>query len=269
MRKGQWSIGQVRTVSARQGFCHLREEGDFIKEWLRRSLADHHHRIAASSLAAAIANALIGIGKLTLGVYLVSDWFMANGVYYLLLCAAKVQTLQRFAAVQSIEDPKQRYAAEFSVYKRGGLFLCLLGISYLFICLRMYIAKDAVVYKGYIVYLVAAAAFTKLGFAVYGIAVNRRSKGPLMATLRIISFTDAMVSIVMTQFALLTMEGSANALNSSALFGMSCSIFFVLLGIYMLLNKKTSPSPGEDLPNLNAENRPAGPQTGAGAQRSE
>jgi hypothetical protein len=63
-------------------------------------------------------------------------------------------------------------------------------------------------------------------------------KSPVITTLKIINFTDATVSIVVTQFTLLTMQRSPHAMESSALFGMGCSLFFIVLGISMILKKK-------------------------------
>ena len=127
---------------------------------------------------------------------------------------------------------------EFAVYKHSGIFLCLLGISYLLVCLRMYLVGDPVVYQGYIVFLVAAIAFAKLSISIYGIVMSRHRKSPVITTLKIINFTDAMVSIVVTQFTLLTMQRSPHAMESSALFGMGCSLFFIILGILMRLKRK-------------------------------
>lgn len=180
----------------------------------------------------------MGIGKLILGLYLLSGWFIINALYYLILCAARGQALYKYTVAKNTEDPEQRYNIEFHVYQRSGAFLCLLGITYLLVCMRMYFVGDVIIFRGYIVYLVATIAFSKLGFAIYGTMANRHLKGPIVSTLKIISFIDAMVSIVVTQYTLLLMEKSANAISSSALFGMGCSVLFFLLGIYMLLKRK-------------------------------
>ncbi|WNS43917.1 hypothetical protein [Paenibacillus sp. MMS20-IR301] len=209
-----------------------------LKELLNRYMTDYQERAAITNSVAMVINAMIGAAKLILGLYLLSGWFIINALYYLILCAARRQALHKYAAAKRIEEPGQRYDMEFMVYQRSGAFLCLLGITYLLVCLRMYLAGDALFYRGYLVYLVATVAFTKLGLAIYGILSNRHLKGPIISTLRIISFTDAMVAIVVTQYTLLMMEHSDHALQSSALFGMGCSIVFFSTGIYMLLKKK-------------------------------
>ncbi|WP_245647908.1 hypothetical protein [Paenibacillus borealis] len=208
-------------------------------------MSDYQDRTAITSGASLVINALIGAAKLTIGVYLLSGWFIINAVYYLILCGARGQALHKYAVAKTIEDPKQRYDMEFVVYRRSGTFLCLLGISYLLVSLRMYLVGDALIYKGLIIYLIATVAFLKLGFAIYGTLANRHLKGPIVSSLKLISFADAMVSIVVTQYTLLIMENSPAAIESSALFGMGCSVVFVLAGVCMLLRRKKNLSPDD------------------------
>ncbi|WP_064638551.1 hypothetical protein [Paenibacillus sp. AD87] len=212
-----------------------------IKAIFVQYLGNKQDRAAMYNAASLVINALIGIGKLILGLYLLSGWFITNAVYYLILCVAKAQVLHQYNVAKRIESKQERVVLEIQVYKRGGILLCILGVSYLLVCLRMYLLGEAFVFKGYIVYLVAAVAFTKLAFGISGTIANRHLKNPLISTLKMINFTDAMVSIVVTQATLLTMEGSPHAINTSACFGMGCSVMFCLIGVRMMLHKKKEP----------------------------
>lgn len=233
MREGQWFAGQVRKM-------HSERKID-IKAIFVQYLGNKQDRAAMYNAASLVINALIGIGKLILGLYLLSGWFITNAVYYLILCVAKAQVLHQYNVAKRIESKQERVVLEIQVYKRGGILLCILGVSYLLVCLRMYLLGEAFVFKGYIVYLVAAVAFTKLAFGISGTIANRHLKNPLISTLKMINFTDAMVSIVVTQATLLTMEGSPHAINTSACFGMGCSVMFCLIGVRMMLHKKKEP----------------------------
>ncbi|MCW3789957.1 hypothetical protein OM416_00115 [Paenibacillus sp. LS1] len=209
----------------------------YLKSMWARYLGNKQDRTAMINVASLVINALIGIGKLILGIYLFSGWFITNAVYYLILCVAKGQVLQQYKVAKGMETPQERYALELTVYKRGGLFLCFLGVSYSIVCLRMYLIGDAFIYSGMIVYVVATVAFTKLAFAIYGTWANRHLHNPIMSTLKMINFTDAMVSIVVTQATLLTMQASPLALKTSSLFGMGCSALFCLMGVWMMFHK--------------------------------
>ncbi len=218
-----------------------------MKKWLEHWLPDRRDRAAVTALAAFTLNALIGAGKLLLGMYLQSAWFMINAVYYLVLSAARGLTLRRYAEARKLGDPEERYELEFSVYRKSGIFLCLLGLSYMGVCLRMFMVGDAVVFGGNMVFLIASVAFTKLGMAIHGNVVNRHLHNPIVSALKVINFTDAMVSIVVTQYTLLMMRSSASAMSSSALFGMGCSGLFMVIGIFMFCRKNSRLNPEQDV----------------------
>ncbi len=218
-----------------------------MKKWLEHWLPDRRDRAAVTALAAFTLNALIGAGKLLLGMYLQSAWFMITAVYYLVLSAARGLTLRRYAEARKLSDPEERYELEFSVYRKSGIFLCLLGLSYMGVCLRMFMVGDAVVFGGNMVFLIASVAFTKLGMAIHGNVVNRHLHNPIVSALKVINFTDAMVSIVVTQYTLLMMRSSASAMSSSALFGMGCSGLFMVIGIFMFCRRNVRLNPEQDV----------------------
>lgn len=215
-------------------------------KWFALCRGGYPDRTAAVTAVSFSVNALIGAGKLLLGICLLSTWFIINALYYLLLCAARAQALKKYVAARRIDDPCKRYEEEFAVFRHGGALLCMMGLTYLLACLYMYRTGKADTYSGLVVYAVATVAFTKLGFAIYGLKVSRWLKSPIVTTLKAIAFADAMVSIVVTQCVLLTMKGSPHAVESSALFGMAVGLLFVAEGLVMLCRKKRMP-PGHEI----------------------
>lgn len=217
-----------------------------LEIYKNRFMGNYHDRTMLFSVGSVAANAVIGVVKLAAGIALLSSWLIATGVYYLLLCAARGQTLRQFYRTKDIKDRLLRFDKQFWVYKRSGIFICLIGLSYFGVCLFMYFYKTTTSYPYYILYGVAAAAFYKIIMAVYGIVVTSKMKTPLLSTMKIIALVDACVSIVAIQCALLTVEDSpAAASSSSALFGMGCSVVFLGIGIFMLCRKKQYPAEHE------------------------
>jgi len=162
----------------------------------------------------------------------------------LLLSAARVQSVRQYKRAIAIEDEKDRYDNEFAVHKRGGIFICLMGISYLGICIWMFFTGESKVQNEMVLVLcVATVAFTKISLAIHGMIVNRHMHDPIVSLFKKIAFLDAMVSIVVTQCSLLTMMETAEAVGSSALFGMGVSLLFLAIGIFMLVKKKKYPVP--------------------------
>ena len=182
-----------------------------------------------------------------MGLFLLSPWYIINSVYNLLLGFARAQAVRQYKRAIAIEDDKERYDNEFAVHKRGGIFICLMGISYFEICIWMFITGDSKVQNEIVMVLcVATVAFTKISLAIHGLVVNRHMHNPIVSLLKKIDFLDAMVSIVVTQCSLLTMSEAAEAVGSSALFGMGVSLLFLMIGILMLVKKKKYPVPAKE-----------------------
>lgn len=200
--------------------------------------SDYHDRTMLVSVGSVCTNAFIGIGKLALGIFFLSPWFMVTSVYYLLLCTARGYLLWTCKHTPSTRNAKESFDHQVAVCRRSGMFICLLGVSYFLVCLRMYVWGDTSSYPYYIVYGVAAIAFYKIGLSIYGMVVSKRMKSPLVMTMKVISFVDACVSIVAVQCALLSMKNpTITATKSSAVFGAGCSILFIAIGIYMVFRK--------------------------------
>lgn len=211
-------------------------------------------RTKTTGLTSFLINACTGSAQLIMGFVFHSPWYIVNSLYYLLLCTVRGQALKRFRNTITIKNDKDRYDGEFSVYKRSGIFICLLGISCFCICLWMFVTGESRVQKGMELVLgVATVAFTKIGFAIHGLIVNRHMHDPIVSLLKTVSFLDAMVSIVVTQCTLLTMSQAESAVSSSAVFGMGVSILFLIIGIRMLLGKKKYPAVQQENPITNSE----------------
>lgn len=202
------------------------------------SMADRAITITAASFC---INAALGLGKLALGVYLLSGWFLLNAGYYLLLCAARGKALWQYRRTKAIADPKLRYTRACAVFHHNGGFLAALGAAYFLVCVRMYLNGEAQTYSGIMSLIIAAGALVKLGVALYGNLAMRRIKDPIVAAIKQISFADALVSIVVTQCALLMAMGSHDAARSSAVFGAAVSAVLVGGGLWMLLRPDAVP----------------------------
>ena len=215
-----------------------------MRKLYQKYMGNAQDRIMTANAGSFTINALTGTGQLALGIFLRSPWYIVNSVYYLLLCAARGQALRKYRKIRTIADKKERYGASFAVHKRGGIFICLMGISYLGICLWMYFTGESRVQNEmYLVLGVATIAFTKIGAAIHGMIANRHLHDPILSLFRKISFLDAMVSLVVTQCTLLTMMEAAEAVSSSSLFGMGISLLFLLIGVLMLTKKEKYPVP--------------------------
>ena len=215
-----------------------------VRKYYNKYFEDKQNRITTTVTGSLAINAFTGVSQLVIGLIFLSPWYIINSVYNLLLSAARVQSVRQYKKAIAIEDEKDRYDNEFAVHKRGGIFICLMGISYLGICIWMFFTGESKVQNEMVLVLcVATVAFTKISLAIHGMIVNRHMHDPIVSLFKKIAFLDAMVSIVVTQCSLLTMMETAEAVGSSALFGMGVSLLFLAIGIFMLVKKKKYPVP--------------------------
>lgn len=213
-----------------------------MRQLYQRYMGNLRDRTTTTSSVSFSMNAVVGIGQLTIGLFLWSPWYIVNALYYLLLGAARGQALTKYKKIINLEDGDERYDNEFIIYKRSGLLICLLGGSYMGICIWMFMTGESRVQnERSLVIGVATVAFTKIGVAIYGMIVNRKRYSPIVSLLKTISFLDALVSLVITQCTLLTMSESDVAVSSSALFGMGVSTVFLAMGVYMFAKKRRYP----------------------------
>lgn len=130
---------------------------------------------------------------------------------------------------------KEKVKLEIRAYRNIGKLTILLAGMYFVSSMQLYYSDEQVVYSGYLVYFVALVAFTKLIMAIYGTSIHKRFHKPIMAALKQISFSDSLVSIVVTECTLLAMKGSSQANRWSSCLGILISCVIFVQGIMMLL----------------------------------
>lgn len=193
-------------------------------------LASEPARTRTVTASAAGFDAVAGFGLLTAGAYLVSPWYIASGAYYVVLGIVRAYLLGRLSGAQTASPT---VGVERDAYRRGGALLALAGLAYFAASAAMAVAGTAPTYTGLLPYGVAIAAFTKAGVAGGGVAAARRGGSPVRVALRITSVCDALVSMAVTQYALMSMVGSPDAAQTSASVGMGFAAMIATCGIVM------------------------------------
>ncbi|MBQ8405021.1 MAG: hypothetical protein IJX09_00065 [Clostridia bacterium] len=166
---------------------------------------------------------LLALGKMTIGLF--SDYIMcAVGGFGLLLVAAKLQ------CVFGVRSKRRSFT-----WRNTVISVCLFtaGLVYMLYMLYELIAKPpAKEYSPVIAVLVAAIAFTEMGFAVYGLVRTKR-KGHFYRDVKIISFISAMTAILTAQIALLSTFSENMQHYYNAFTGLAVGGVTVLLSIYV------------------------------------
>lgn len=198
---------------------------------------DRKYRILSSAVLSSAWNAMIGAGKLLLGMIFSSPWYVVNGIYYLVLCAARGSALHTWIRLSDEDRTTVSYEKECRIYHNSGIFIGVMGFSYLLISIRMFFSGDVTRFPDYAVFAVVIGSLAKLCSSIYGLFYDRRSDSPVVKTIRILSLADAGVSLVMTRCALLLIVDAPGAISNSAVFGMIISAGLMIAGIWMWKRK--------------------------------
>ncbi|MDR1426695.1 MAG: hypothetical protein LBJ08_02910 [Bifidobacteriaceae bacterium] len=195
------------------------------------------------TLGATAFDAILGAGLLATGLYTRTAWYAANAVYYLCL------TLVRGYLLEGLIAAKQpAYRGETRTRQRAGVLLAATGIAYFAVSVALHLAGRPATYTGLAPYGVAFVAFANAGLAIAGTVSVRGSGSPIRAALRITSLCDALVSMSVTQYALMSMTADPEAATSSATVGMGFATIVAVCGLVMALKKPTTKKPPEAAP---------------------
>lgn len=181
-------------------------------------------------------NGAMGIFKLGMGLYYMSDWLIVNAWYYLVLCIAKVQLIKKYSKLITAGE-KERRIQEKIIFQKNGKFQILIGLSYFFVSLHTILAKEIGVYHSYMKYAMAVIAFYKVGMAIREFYKMRKRYIPVVWAICAVNFTDAMVSMVVCRSVLQEINNPQFAIVSSGILGIMCSIVFCMIGFAMIKTK--------------------------------
>lgn len=171
-----------------------------------------------------------------------SAWYGSLSAYYIFLC------FMRFLAVFYAKDVyiskngrdnlKER---EWRIYRNCGAILSLTSIALGGAVIVLVCGEGGKSYSGLLIYAVATYTFIKMGVAIKNMIQVRKEKSYLMMTLRNISYSDALVSMLSLQTALFAAfgKGQEEFIHwMNALTGAVVCLMILSLGIYTLHDAK-------------------------------
>lgn len=153
--------------------------------------------IAKKTYISLIINLVYGVGNCTIGFITYSWWFITAGAYYTVLAAT------RFSVLKIKRKANGDYDTEFFAKRITGILLlvlsfCLIGVNTLSV-----IKERGTKFHEVVMIAIATYTFIKITVAIVGLVKSKRLASPISATLRNISFADAVVSIYTLQRSML------------------------------------------------------------------
>lgn len=190
--------------------------------------------------ASTVINVLVGIVKCATAITISSELFAISGLYSLTLCMVKIPYLHYNSKKHKWEKKVRKQSAGNTLLVMNA-FIIVLGILFLIFGCRMLYTGEEVQYSSYSVYVLALCSFIKLGAGIYWIAKLKGSGQLIDITLKLTNLSDALVSIAITQSALLVMKGVAKSAYYDGLFGILVGVAVTIIGAVSLFSssKKT------------------------------
>lgn len=186
-----------------------------------------------------IANILLAVIKFILAVTIPSLWFFVNACFLVVLSISRFFSIRNYGIRKNIKDNKLRKEIGYKNYLHNGILLIILGIMYFFISVYMYYKNANTTMHEYITYLVALNAFWSISLSIHGIIKYKRKTSPILKSVKLTNFANALTSIVLTQVVLLdTYASEYNLTKINGCTGMGVSIIIIIIGLYMIINIK-------------------------------
>lgn len=108
---------------------------------------------------------------------------------------------------------------------------------YFFVSVYMFYKGTNTTMHEYLTYLTALIAFWSVGWSIYGIIKYNKKTNPILLSVKMTNFANALTSIVLTQVVLLdTFSGRSDLQKVNGLTGIVVSIIIMIMGIYMIIS---------------------------------
>lgn len=181
-----------------------------------------------------IGNIFLAILKFILSFTIPSLWFFINAWFLTIL------SLSRFFSIKNYQKQKKcnnSLLIGYKTYLHNGILLILLGIMYFFVSVYMFYKGTNTTMHEYLTYLTALIAFWSVGWSIYGIIKYNKKTNPILLSVKMTNFSNALTSIVLTQVVLLdTFSGRSDLQKVNGLTGIAVSIIIMIMGIYMIIS---------------------------------
>ena len=228
----------------KNGLQFLRSSSRDIRAQYNAAVSRSLHLTGVSG----IGSILMGIFKILFGVLSLSVSTCVNGFYTLGMVIA------RYCALAGVL--RARSAAEQCKYYRwAGRILILSSLLYMVYSAWSYFHPRYVAYHMYIALAIATVTFTEIGVNLRGVLVFRKNRSPLLHALKIISLATSLISLVLTQAAILSFADDAQNPEVTGITGVLMGACAALLGVYMLLRLRRIANPRDCRAEQKAINR--------------
>lgn len=238
----------------RRSFDFVRASSGRIRRNYNAATSRTIHLVGLSGIGSiALAAAKILSGALSLSVFT-----CVNGFYTLGMVVSKYCALAGVLRTDKIGE-------QYRYYRWSGIVLILASCLYIACSIRMFLHPTYTAYHPYLAMGIATVTFVEIGVNIRGVLMYRKNCSPLLHALKTINLATSLISLVLTQAAILSFADEAQNPAANGILGALMGSCATLLGVYMLLRLRRLTDPSDCRREQRALDRLAGKYPLAGA----
>lgn len=170
---------------------------------------------------------LLGLGKILSGILSGSVFACMNGCYTLGMALA------RYCALAGLVQKKNKRGSYF-YYRLSGIIMVIASLLYVVYSLWTIRHPKTMYYGEIIAITIATITFTEIGINLHGVLKYRKSNLPVLHAVKTINLGTSLISLVLTQAAILAFADSGNNSFVNGILGSIMGGAAALLGCYLI-----------------------------------
>lgn len=211
--------------------CHFIKAGKESIRNVSNSIRNEHDEPESRSLhitgATGTFSVLLGLGKIISGILSLSVFACMNGCYTLGMALA------RYCALAGVVRADKK-RGQYYYYRLSGQIMVAASLLYVAYSLWTIWHPKEVDYGKIIAISIATITFTEIGMNLRGMLTYRKAKLPLIHAIKTISLGTSLISLVLTQAAILAFADDKQNPSVNGLLGAIMGVAAALLGWYMI-----------------------------------
>lgn len=183
-------------------------------------------------------NTAIAVGKILLGIFSFSLFLCVNAFYNIGMAAAKYYAVKGHKESQidlAGSDLTELRKKQNECYHKIGIIVLAASTVYTIYCIKMFFGGSGAQYHEYIAITIAAVTFTEVTVSLQGAIAARRNKEPVVEAIKLTNFASSLISLVLTQTAILSFTYKGDASFFNGLSGIIFGTLAAFIGLYMIL----------------------------------
>lgn len=188
----------------------------------------YHGRINFNGRLSMTVNFIWAGMKFIFGLVTVSYFFWISALYSLCVGFAKYTYFKGRANSNDDLNKENEY------YARMAIILFIASIIYVIYMIRLFFYSYNFKYEMIPSIGIAAVSFAELGVAIFGLVKSNKKKDLLLSGFKSISLASALISIVLTQVAILSFADAADNSKYNAISGCIFGGLCILITLFML-----------------------------------